>query len=224
MQLDVVGMRAIGLKEDHPINMDVDCRMLPKGTYALALEAIKSNTLLCHTDLGRGCWVSRAQLATTLGFGRRLYDPAAEFSVPADAVLAIPYLDTPITPEVARASRIQASALASARAMAQFLADLRTLMPPPQFDMHVRDVEACVSPLQSLIVENSVDAHPSHCGWWVSRATVEPLLPSNASLDDPESHWFVSPHDYIDHAEVERLATMHRRCWPEVYLGDAGQF
>ncbi|MET1755543.1 hypothetical protein ABVV53_08740 [Novosphingobium sp. RD2P27] len=214
MQINIFARGAQGIGPDHSINYDVDVRRLTEPLLSLTKAALVAGYLSCYTARGTQLWVPRAQLAAAVGFGHKLYDPNDPSFVPPEAVLEVPYLPNPVT---ADASPYQQEFLASARRMADYFSDLVGAMPPRPFDIHVHRTSTQPSPLRRLIEAHVIAAHSTDRGWWVSAAEARPLLPAGEGFDDPASEWYVDPHDWADHDEVERLITEHRRHWPEIY-------
>jgi hypothetical protein len=90
-------------------------------------------------------------------------------------------------------------------------------MPPRPYDLHVHRLSGFPSPLLYLITAGLINSFPSDRGWWVSTSEVENYA-TKGEVDDPESPWFVSPHDRADQDALDALTEAHRSNWPEIYL------
>jgi hypothetical protein len=178
------------------------------------MAALDAGEISCYTAYGKELWVSRGALAVIVGFRRRLYDPASAYFVPPDAMMRVAYMPQPIADT---SHPLQQTYLASARNFADFLAALQAEMPPRPFDLHVNNTASQDKPLRRLVDEDAIAFHTSQSGWWINSAEASAFLPAGESFDDPDSTWFVDPHDWADHDEVERLVAEHRQHWPEIY-------
>lgn len=217
MQLDNHALAKARIHPDHPLDHTVDVRRLTEPLLSVVMEALNEGYLSCFTAFGRQLWVSRAQLAAVVGFGRKVHNPTSPYFVPPDAILQVPYAHDPITDA---SPAYQRRHLTIARHAADYLAALRSAMPPRPYDLHVKK-NAHGSPLVGLIHRHRVDARADDTGWWVISVQVAPFVPDGESLDDPTSIWFVGPGDRADQDEVDRLTDEHRRHWPEIYLEHA---
>ncbi len=213
MQIHPFALGALGLGLDHPVSHDVNVQRLTEPLLSLTMAAVIAGDLACYTAFGTQLWVPRIQLAAAVGFGRKLYEPTDPCFVLPEAVLRVPYLPDPIT---ADAPLYQQEFLMTAQRMADYLTALRDAMPPRPFDLHVHRAAHNTAPRQ-LIEGHAITACPSDHGWWVCAAEMRPFLPAGESFDDPTSAWYVDPHDWADHDEVERLSAEHRTHWPEIY-------
>lgn len=216
MQVHPYGMASQGIGPDHPIDLTVNVERLSEPLKAQAIAAISEDTLLCYVALNGDRWVSRAQLAAAVGFGHKLYDPSDPWFVPPTAVLKIAYLAETITDEIAAASDYQRFVLRIARRAADYLAALQTAMPPRPFTLHVHRTAGHTRPLRQLIERGALAVHPSHCGWWIKSDEVQAIAPDD-EIDNPNSAWFVGPHDRADRDAVDALVEAHRSNWPEIY-------
>jgi hypothetical protein len=104
MQVHAHGMASQGIGPDHPIDLTVNVEKLSAALKAIVTTSISDDILLCYVALNGERWVSRAQLAAAVGFGRKLCDPTDPCFVPATAILAVPYLPRPVTDEAAASS------------------------------------------------------------------------------------------------------------------------
>ena len=216
MQIDIAALVAAGHRADHALNYDVDVHRLSGSLHAAILAGIQAQTLSCYTAFGKGLWVSRAQLAPFVGFGHRLYDPRDPWYVPPAAMVQMPYIAAPITEGVAAGSPAQREFLDAARDMATFLASLCKAMPPRPFDLHIHEHQAEASPLLVATETGLLSTYRSSKGWWIVSNEAAALLPTGEGFDEPDSVWFIDPHDRADHDEVDRLCAEHRQRWPEL--------
>lgn len=209
-------MASMGIGPDHPIDLTVNVERLPPTLRALASAAISEGILQCYRALNGERWVSRAQLAAAVGFGRKLYAPSDPCFVPTTAVLTVPYLTQQITDEVAAASEYQRFVLQIARRAGNYLDALQAAMPPRPFTLHVHRTADSTLPLRRLIDRGALGIHPSGCGWWIVADEVQALAPLE-EIDSEDSAWFVGPHNRADHDAVDALVCAHRNDWPEIY-------
>ena len=168
MQVHAYGMASQGIGPDHPIDLTVNVEKLPAALKAIVTTAISDDILLCYVALDGERWVSRAQLAAAVGFGRKLRDPADPCFVPPTATLTVPYLPTPVTDAAAAASPYQRFALSTAQRAADYLAALAAEMPPRPHDLHVHRTSGVQGPLLDLVTAGLISSFPSDRGWWVS--------------------------------------------------------